>query len=48
MIVGFNTANQGYNRIMVPNQINRSAILKQYVAERDKPMEVMKNEPRSN
>lgn len=45
MIVGFNTANQGYNRIMVPNQINRSAILKQYVAERDKPMEVMKNEP---
>ena len=45
MIVGFNTANQGYSRIMVPNQINRSAILKQYVAEKDKSMEVMKNEP---
>ena len=43
MIVGFNTANQGYSRIMVPNQINRSAILKQYVNER-KPSGGIKNE----
>lgn len=46
MIVGFNTANQGYNRIMVPNQINRSAILKQYVNERRLPSTGgIKNEP---
>ena len=46
MIVGFNTANQGYSRIMVPNQINRSAILKQYVNERQLPSTGgIKNEP---
>mgnify|MGYP006870574506 CR=1 FL=1 len=44
MIVGFNTANQGYSRIMVPNQINRSAILKQYVNERQTTGGI-KNEP---
>ena len=45
MIIGFNTANQGYNRIMVPNQINRSAILKQYVNERQPSTGGIKNEP---